>query len=31
MSFLLQPWFLVAFAVAGFAFFYTIGKMSKRP
>jgi hypothetical protein len=26
-----QPWFLIIFAVAGFLFFLTIGKMSKRP
>jgi hypothetical protein len=27
----LQPWFLVAFGIAGFVFFFTIGKMSRKP
>ena len=31
MSTLLQPWALIVFAIAGFIFFFTIGKMSKRP
>jgi hypothetical protein len=26
-----QPWFLITFAVAGFFFFLTLGKMSKKP
>ena len=26
-----QPWFLVAFGIAGFVFFFTIGKLSKKP
>jgi len=31
MNFVLQPWFLILFAVVAFLFFLTMGKMSKRP
>lgn len=31
MNFVLQPWFLILFAVVGFLFFLTMDKMSKRP
>jgi len=31
MNLVLQPRFLIVFAVVGFLFFLTMGKLSKRP
>jgi hypothetical protein len=31
MGFMLQPWHLVVFAIVAFLFFFTIGRMSKKP
>jgi hypothetical protein len=31
MNFVLQPWFLILFAVVAFLFFFAIGKLSKHP
>ena len=31
MNFVLQPWFLILFAVVAFLFFLTMGKMSNKP